>query len=390
MSVPDDICPRPHTPPPTTTHPAAQAIYPASVWHCESPDQVEQLLAGKLAGYAYQRDGHPNADAFAEKCKALHQAEETAVTSSGMSATALALLSQTAQGDHVVVSQQLYGRTTLLLTAEANRLGVASTLADPYDLEAFAAAFTPNTRLAVVETISNPRLRVADIGALAKICQAHGARLMVDNTFATPALCQPLTLGASLVMESVSKLMNGHSDVMLGLLCGHTADWGRVPLVLSAWGLTSPPFDCYLAERGLATLHLRAERAGANALHAARFLSEQPQVAGVDYPGLAGHPDHALATRQFGGRYGSVATFHLAGGRAAVEQFMRQAPGIPFCPSLGEPFTSLSHPASTSHRSMAPQEKAELGISEGTIRLSLGLESPEFVAESLAAGLKGL
>jgi cystathionine beta-lyase/cystathionine gamma-synthase len=183
--------------------------------------------------------------------------------------------------------------------------------------------------------------------------------------------------------------MNGHSDVMLGLLCGRAALWDRVPLALAAWGLASSPFDCWLASRGLATLPLRLERAAHNALQAAQFLSGQPQVERVDYPGLPAHPDHELAKRQFGGRYGSVAAFHLRGGRPAAEAFMAAARRIPFCPSLGEAPTTLSHPESTSHRGLSPEQRAELGIRGGTIRLSVGIESEEYVLAALEEGLRG-
>ena len=190
-------------------------------------------------------------------------------------------------------------------------------------------------------------------------------------------------------MESVSKMMNGHSDVMLGLLCGRAADWERVPVALSAWGLASSAFDAWLSCRGLATLHLRMDRACDNAQQAAEFLAQQPAVARVDYPGLPQHPHHALAARQCGGRFGSIVTFHLRGDRPAADAFIRAARRIPFCPSLGEVSTTLSHPESTSHRAMTPAQRTALGISGGTIRLSLGVESADFIRAALAEGLRG-
>ena len=251
-----------------------------------------------------------------------------------------------------------------------------------------AERLTEATRLVVIETISNPCLQVADIQELAAIAHGRRAELYVDNTFATPALCRPLELSADWVMESVSKLMNGHSDVMLGALCGHERNWSRVPLVLAAWGLASSPFDAWLSVRGLATMHLRVARACDNAMQAAAFLAGRDDVERVDYPGLSEHPQHALAARQFAGRFGSVVTFHLRGGRSAADAFIKAAQGrIPFCPSLGETATTLSHPESTSHRSLTPQARQQLGISGGTIRLSVGIESPEFVLEALRSAL---
>jgi cystathionine beta-lyase/cystathionine gamma-synthase len=372
------------------TTPHVAPIYAASVYECDSPAQAEALLAGTLPGYVYQRDGHPNAALLASKCKELHAAEEAAITATGMSALSVALLALLKSGDHIVLSKYLYGRTTQLLTTEAARLGITSTIADPTDLAAMDQAFTPATRLVVVETIANPLVQVADIAALAALSHQHGAKLLVDNTFATPILCRPLELGADLVWESITKMMNGHSDVILGLLCGHSADWERVPMVLSAWGLASAPFDCWLAQRGLATLALRVERAASNALAAAEFLSSERAVAEVYYPGLVSHPQHALAKSQFGGKFGAMVSFRLAGGRAAADAFIAGARQIPFCPSLGEISTTLSHPESTSHRGLTPAARAALGIDGGTIRLSVGCESPEFVVESLREGLNAL
>jgi cystathionine beta-lyase/cystathionine gamma-synthase len=386
----DDICPRPDVLPSQPTQPLAAPLYPTSVWICHDTDQADRLLGGAEAGYVYRRDRHPNADLLASKCRELEAAEEIAVTASGMAALALAMLSQAQAGDHLVVSSMLYGRTQQLLTSEAARLGISSSLVDTCDLTAVSAAITDRTKLVVVETIANPRLQVVDLAALAEIAQRRGAQLLVDNTFATPILCQPLSVGADLVMESVTKLMNGHSDVILGLLGGFNRNWGRVPVVSSSWGLSSAPFDCWLALRGFATMHLRVERACSNALRAAEFLAGDPAVELVDYPGLKSHPQHLLASRQFRDRFGSMVTFRLRGGRTSADAFMKAATRIHFCPSLGEVSTTLSHPESTSHRGLTPEARLAAGITGGTIRLSVGIESPEFVQEVLADGLRGV
>lgn len=386
--LPDDLCPRPAPVPKLTTTPHTPPIYLASVYACDSPDQAEALLAGTETGYVYQRDGHPNATMLAEKLRELHGADCAAITATGMAALSVAMLSQLASGDHVILSKFLYGRTTQLLTTEGQRLGLTSTIVDTCDLDTVAAAFTRQTKMVVVETIANPLLQVADISRLAELAHRHGAKLLVDNTFATPCLCRPLELGADFVWESITKMLNGHSDVILGLLCGRQRDWQRVPTVLSAWGFAAPPFESWLALRGLSTLALRMERACANALAAATFLSQQAAVAEVYYPGLATSPQHALAAQQLGGSYGSILSFRLRGGRAAANLFIKNAVDIPFCPSLGEVSTTLSHPESTSHRGLSPAARAELGIDGGTIRLSVGCESSEFVLRALDAGLK--
>ena len=254
MENADDLCPRPERLPPPATEPHAPPIYLASVYECRDPQQIDALVAGREGGYIYARDGHPNADMLAEKCRQLHGAERAAIANSGMAALALVLLSQLEPGDHVVVSNQLYGRTLGLFGGEAARLGIHNTLVDPCDLSAVAAAITPRSKLLLVETISNPLLRVADLAVLAELAEARELTFVVDNTMAGPAICRPRDFGADLVMESITKTMNGHSDVMLGMLCGAADRWQRVPAVLTTWGLASQPFNCWLALRGLATL----------------------------------------------------------------------------------------------------------------------------------------
>jgi cystathionine beta-lyase/cystathionine gamma-synthase len=369
------------------TVPLAPPIYLSSVYQCRDPLQADDLLAGRLPGYVYSRDAHPNGDLLAEKCMQLHGAERAAITSSGMGALALALLSQLQSGDHLVASNRLYGRSQILLTQEAGRLGIASTVVDTGDLPATAAACTGRTKMLVVETITNPLLRVSDLRGLAKLAHRHKAQLLVDNTFAGPVICRPIELGADLVLESLTKTMNGHSDVVLGLLCGPQKAWERVSTVLSSWGLAGAPFECWLALRGLGTLALRMERAAANALTVANYLMGCGAIEAVYYPGLPAHPDHQLACRQFGDRFGSIVTWTLRGGTAAAEAFITAASSIPFCPSLGELSTTISHPESTSHRGLNPAERAALGIRGGTLRLSVGVESSDFIVAAIAEGL---
>ncbi|MBX3413184.1 MAG: aminotransferase class I/II-fold pyridoxal phosphate-dependent enzyme [Pirellulales bacterium] len=372
--------------------PLAPPIYLASVYRCHDPDEAAALLAGEREGYIYRRDGHPNADQLAERCRLLHGAEQAAICGSGMSAMVAALLATCAQGDHVVASSRLYGRTLQLLSSEAARLGITCTTVDTCDLAATRSAVTSRTKLIVVETITNPTLRVSDLAALAEIAHSVEAQLLADNSLASPFVCRPLEQGVDLALESLTKIMNGHSDVLLGLLCGNEGPaWERLPTVLSAWGLNAAPFDCWLAARGMETFALRAERAGQNALQMAEYLAARTdKIAGVEYPGLASHVDHALARRQFGERFGSLVTFHLAGDSAAARQFIRAAEQIPFAPSLGELNTTLSHPESTSHRTLSAAARQSLGITGGTIRLSVGIEPIEAILAALDQGLAGV
>ena len=389
MAQHDDVCPRPELLPTTNTTPQAAGIFPASVWQCASPEEALALLRGETEGYVYQRDGHPNADMLAAKLSELHAADRTMITSSGMAAMSAVALSQLEARDHIVVSDQLYGRSLDLLAGQAPRLGVTCSTVDTCDLDAVQATANEKTKLIVAETISNPLLRVADVAALANIAQENNAKLVIDNTFASPILCRPLELGADLVVESISKSINGHSDVMLGAVCCRETDWANIPQMVSIWGLHSSPFDCWLASRGLMTLHLRAKAASENAMQIAEFLQTQSQrVENVRYPGLSSHPDHELARRQFGDHFGAIVTFDLSGGATAAQQFITAiAPHIPFAPSLGEVSTTLSHPASTSHRNQSPQQQAKLGITEGTIRLSVGTESADGILEALRGAL---
>lgn len=390
-----DLCPSPthlQRPPQAGSRPAIElaVVYPTG-----SPAEADARLGGMEPGYVYQRDAHPNADDLARRCAELHRAERAAITSSGMSALALAQLALLRAGDHVVVSSLMYGKTIALLTTEAERLGIRSTLVDTTDLAATAAAVTPETRILVCETISNPLMRVADLRQLAELARQRQFALLVDNTFASPIVCRPLEWGADLAMESMTKIMNGHSDAMLGLLCGRERHWERMHRALTTWGLAAAPFDCWLVDRGLGTLYLRVVAACRTAERLALALQSSPGVAAVHYPGLTGHPDHQLAKDLFAsenGRplFGHMLAFELQGGLSAAERLISGLQHIHFCPSLGELATTLSHPASTSHRGMTPSARRSLGIGDGLIRLSVGLESPEFLENELLETIRTL
>ncbi len=387
---PDDFCPRPLTSATSGSRPLVEPIHLSTVYQCEDPADAAARIAGDIPGYVYRRDNHPNAQLLADQCALLHHAPRAAIFASGMSALGAVLLALLKSGDHLIASSQLYGRSLHLLTSEAARLGIDASVVDTCDLAAVRNAFTPKTRLVVAETITNPLLRVSDIPALSELAGQHEALLLIDNTFASPVVCRPLTLGADLVLESLTKIMNGHSDVLLGLLCGHEAQWERIPQVATTWGLGANPFECWLAARGLGTLALRVEKANANAREVARQLARAPGVERVIYPGLPDHPDHALAQRQFGECFGTMISFSVSGGLEAATSFIRASQQIPFCPSLGELSTTLSHPRSTSHRAMSDDLLQQLGITENMIRLSVGIESPEFIMSALHQALEAV
>jgi cystathionine beta-lyase/cystathionine gamma-synthase len=369
------------------SRPLVPPLYQASVYAIPDLDALDQIYAKEAPGFIYARDSHPNAQILAGQLAELEGATWAVVAGSGMAALTAAVLAVAEQGDTILASDRLYGRSTQLLTQELARFGVKTVLLDTNDLVAVQEALDQPARMLLVETISNPLLRVADLPALAWRCKARDCLLLVDNTFATPAVLRPLDLGADFVIESLTKLIGGHSDVTLGAVCGRNGLGERVQQVRSIWGLAVSPFECWLAARGLGTLGLRVEAACANAAALADWLADQPGVSRVLYPGRADHADHALARRLLGGRFGNMLCFELEGGRAAVNRFMRQAPGVPFSPSLGDVVTTCSHPATTSHRFVTPQERERQGITDGLIRLSVGAEPLVRVRAELGRGL---
>jgi cystathionine beta-lyase/cystathionine gamma-synthase len=370
------------------TAPLVPPIYQSSVYTLPDLDALDHILDGGAPGFIYARDAHPNARRLAELLARAEAAQWGIITSSGMAAISAIVLSTVQQGQRIVAGNRLYGRTVQLFSQELPRFGVECTYVDTHDLGQVENALIMGARLLFVETMSNPLLRVVDLPALAALAHRHGALLVVDNTFATPTLVRPLAMGADLVMESLTKMITGHSDVTLGLVCSNDGDLlPQMQAAVSIWGLASNPFDCWLAERGLATLELRLHAASANAARLAAWLADQPGVTRVIYPGRPDHPDHDVARRILNGAFGNMLCFELAGGRDAVNQFLRRAPGIPFSPSLGHTGTTASHPALTSHRYVSPAEKRRQGITDGLIRLSVGIEDFEQIRNEMANGL---
>jgi cystathionine beta-lyase/cystathionine gamma-synthase len=367
--------------------PLVPPLYQSSVYTLPDLDALDRISDGEEAGFIYARDAHPNALWLAERLAALESASWAVVCGSGMAAITAGVLALTQQGARLVASNRLYGRTTQLLGQELARYNVQTTFVDTGDLDQVRAALA-GAKALLVETMSNPLVRVADIEALAELAHEHGSLLVVDNTFATPVLMRPLERGADLVVESLTKMIGGHSDVTLGILCGRDNDHlPQLTALVSIWGLASNPFDCWLAARGLATLPLRMRAATANAAALADWLAAQPGIAQVVYPGRPDHPDHDLARRQFPHGCGNMLCFELRGGREAANRFLRAATGIPFSPSLGHTATTCSHPASTSHRYLSPGERRRQGIGDGLVRLSVGVEELTQIQHEMAKGL---
>jgi cystathionine beta-lyase/cystathionine gamma-synthase len=382
----DAICARGGWYPDFKTRPSAPAIFQTTAFDMHGLEQLEAVGAGRETGYIYTRDGNPNHDAFAADVARLEGAEAGVVCASGMGAMTAALLAHVKTGDHVVAARVLYGRTYQLLNHLSGAFGVTTTFVDATQPEEFARAITPRTKLAIVETISNPLLEVVDLPAIA--AALGEVPLLVDSTFATPCLLRPIEHGARLVFHSASKYLNGHGDVMLGVIVGKRDAVRRVKGLAALYGVNSNPFECWLASRGLRTLPVRMQRVSQTALALARFLTAQPAVERVYYPGLEAHPSHALARRFLTRGFGGMLSFDLRGGKAAVADFFRAlADTIPFSPTLADARSTLSYPAGTSHKFMSADERQSYGIGDGLVRLSVGLESEADLARELEGAL---
>jgi len=368
--------------------PLVPPLYQSSVYNLPDLDALDRVMNGESPGFIYARDGHPNAQSLAAKLATLESARWGVVCGSGMAALSAAFLGYVSSGDRIIASNALYGRTTKLLRQELKRFGVTTTVVDTNDLNAVRSAFAQSAKVLFVETMSNPLCRTPDIPALAQIAATNGAKFVVDNTFATPVLFRPLEHGVDIVMESLTKVIGGHSDVTLGLIAGNDVDLlPSITQIVSTWGLAANPFDCWLCERGLSTLELRMRAASTNAARLAQWLASAAGVTRVIYPGRADHPDHEIARKLFGMDFGNMLCFELSGGREAVNSFIRRATEIPFSPSLGHVTTTLSHPDTTSHRYESPAEKRRQGITDGLIRLSVGVEPFERIRDAFVRGL---
>ena len=379
---------RPERLPDSASWPVTSGIMPSVVYASETPDALDAQYEGRVAGYTYAREGHPNADLLARRIDAMEGAEGGIVLGSGMAAVTAVLLGLCKAGDHVLGGDQLYGRSLRMMRDDLPRLGIATSLADPCDIAAMEAALRPETRLVLVEVVSNPTLRVADIAGLAALCRARGVLLVVDNTFTTPRAIRPFDLGADIVLHSVTKLMAGHSDVTLGWVAARDPALRKAIYDFAVTtGMTPSPFDCWLAERGLMTFDLRFDRAEATAVRLADALAGMGGVRRVLYPLRADHPDAARARALLGNRGCNMVSFELDGGRAAANAFARAAEGVAFAPTLGDVGTTLSHPASSSHRALTPEARAAIGVSEGFFRVSVGLEDPDALVATFAAGV---
>jgi cystathionine beta-lyase/cystathionine gamma-synthase len=382
----ETVCARPAREPVSATNPLVPPIQMSVVYEVASLDQVDAIYEGREPGFIYARDGHPNARELAEKVARLEGAEAAWVAASGMGAEAAVLLALVGSGDRLAVAQGVYGKTARL-ARELERFGVEVSEFDASRPETLG--IDGRTKVVFAETLSNPLLRLADLPGLAERAHEVGASLVIDHTFA-PGLCRPVEIGADVVTHSGTKLLGGHSDLTLGLAAGRRELIERAGGMGSTFGMSGNPFESWLALRGLATFPIRSARACASALALAGRLSEHGKVAKVHYPGLASHPDHLRAKRSLTGGFGSIVTIDL-GGRDEADRLIRGLRGeIPFAPSLGDVSTTLSHPATTSHRGQSAEQWARQGITPGLVRLSVGLEDGDDLWGALRRALEGV
>jgi methionine-gamma-lyase len=362
-------------------------IYQTSTFAFPSAEEGADRFAGRSSGPIYTRLGNPTVEAL-ERCVAELEGGCGAVgTATGMAAVSTVLLALLRQGDHVVATHPLYGPTSSLLEQRLAAFGVATTFVAAADRAGLAAAVRPETRLLLVETPANPTLEIVDLRAAAAVARAAKVPLVVDNTFAGPWLQRPLELGAEIVLHSMTKSLNGHADVVAGVVVA------RSPEMLAAcrdtarhFGLTMDPHQAWLVLRGIRTLGMRVERAQKNAIALALWLERQPQVAWVRYPGLASHPQHELAYRQMAGP-GSVIAFELRGGVEAGRRLMNAVRLITLAVSLGGVESLIEHPASMTHKGVPEAEQRRQGITPGLVRLAVGCEDLVDLRSDLAEAL---
>lgn len=359
-------------------------IYQTSTFAFESAQQGADRFAGQTDGFIYTRLGNPTIQALESCVASLEEGAGAIATASGMGAVSTAYLALLQSGDHVVSTASVYGPSRTLMERHLSKFGIASTYVDSSDLESVRRALRPETRMVYVETPSNPMMQITDVAAVAKLAHERDALLVVDSTFASPYLQQPILLGADVVLHSVTKFINGHADIVGGILIGKDPEIvARLRKMMTLMGCNMDPHQAFLVHRGIKTLALRIERAQSNAVQIARWLEARREVAWVRYIGLPSHPQHELAMRQMRGA-GSMISFEMKDGFEAGKRLMNRVKLAALAVSLGGVETLIEHPASMTHSGVPLQERLEAGISEGLVRYSVGIEDVRDLIDDLA------
>jgi len=367
----------------------AEAIFPTSSFVFGSAAEAAARFSGAQPGNIYSRFTNPTVRTFEERLAALEGAESCVATASGMAAILSVGMALLKQGDHVVASRNIFGPSIILFSNYLGRFGVDTTFVPLSDYAAWERAIRPNTRLLFLETPSNPLTEIADIGRLSALARAKGCLLVVDNCFCTPALQQPLKLGADIVIHSATKYLDGQGRCIGGAVLGNAEQVGKEVFgFLRTCGPTMSPFNAWVFLKGLETLRLRMNAHSESALVLAQWLEGQPEVKRVHYPGLVSHPQHELAKRQQSGS-GGIVSFELKGGKEAAWRVVDGTRVFSITANLGDAKSTITHPATTTHGRLTPEQRAEAGIGDGLIRLSVGLEDVEDLKRDLAGGLAG-
>lgn len=355
-----------------------------------STTYARQKVQEPTAGHEYGRSDNPTRLTYEKKLATLEGAQYGLAFASGLAAETTVALALLTDKKNLLAGDDLYGGTVRLFNKVLKPFGINTTYVDTTNPNNVAQAINANTGLVWIETPSNPLLKVTDIKAVAQICQQHGVPLLVDNTFLSPVFQNPLALGADIALHSTSKYINGHSDVIGGAVMTNSDDLHtKIKFVQNAAGGVPSPFDCYMAMRGLKTLGARMRQHQANAIEVAKFLEQHPAVQSVAYPGLHSHPQHAIATRQ-GSGFGGMVTFVLKGGLPAAETFLASVKVFLLAESLGGVESLIEHPALMTHASVAPEVRQQIGISDGLVRVSCGIENTTDLINDLKQALDNL
>ena len=371
-------------------------IYQTSTYTFENMEAVDRYANGEEASYIYGRGHNPSRAALAAKLAALEgfDLDEPLVGEifgSGMAAISAAMLGLAQAGDHVIAAEIIYGSSDHLIAEVLPQYGLTTSRVSNLDADLLAQALAahPNTKVVFLETPANPTATLVDIAAVVEVAHAYGAKVVADNTFATPIVQRPLTLGADMVVHSTTKYINGHGTVLGGaVVAAPQLMEEKIGPMMRYFGAVPSPFDCWLTTLGLKTLPLRMRQHCANALEVARFLGDQEKVTAVTYPGLEDNPQHELAKRQMQG-FGAMLSFEMAD-EAAARRLLDRVQVCTLAVSLGNVDTLIEHPAMMTHRAIAPEERVRIGIPDGLIRLSVGLEAAEDIMMDLQQALAGV
>lgn len=365
----------------------AVPIYQTSTFKFQDADHGARLFGGEEKGYVYTRMGNPTINTFEEAITLLEHGYRGIATASGMAAVSSIYMAYLGTGVHMVGTDAMYGSSRMVIENTFSRFGVEGSFVDTADLDKVREAMRPNTKLLYIETPANPTIKLTDIAACAEIAHEHGAILVVDNTFMSPVLQNPLDLGADVVLHSITKYINGHTDVVGGVIVTKTAeDYDKIKSVVNSIGGTMDPHQSWLVLRGMRTLSLRVKRGEENAHKLAIFLENHPKIEWVRYPGLSSHPQHELAKQQMSG-FGSMISFEVKGGIEGGKTVLNNVQLPQLAVSLGGYESLIQHPASMTHANIPEGERLSAGITNGLIRFAVGTEDVEDLQADLEQAL---